>query len=70
MEDWIERCEHYMVRTTFTDYNEPDMAGTKTYTRVRQEICKHPNIDKMFGPNGRRKIDCEGDSKKCLLRDS
>ena len=63
----MEQCEHYMVRTTFIDYNEPDMTGTKVYTPVREEICRHPNIDKAFGPNDRRKIDCESDSKKCLL---
>ena len=63
----MDKCEHYLVRTTFIDYSKPDSTGTKTYTPVREEICRHPNIDQAFEPNDRRKIACEGDSSKCML---
>ena len=66
----MEQCEHYMVRTTFIDYNVPDSTGTKTYTPVREEICNHPNIAQAFGPNDIRKITCEGNDNKCLLSDA
>ena len=67
MDDYMEQCEHYMVRTTFIDYNGPDSTGTKTYTPIREEICRHQNIDQAFGPNDYKKITCEGDSSKCML---
>ena len=64
----MEQCEHYMVRTIFIDYNGPDSSGRRTYTPVRDEICKHPNIDQAFKPNDRkRKISCEGNAAKCLF---
>ena len=60
-------CEHYMVRTTFIDYNKSSNTGSRTYTPLREVICKHPNIDQVFGPDEIRKITCEGNNKKCLL---
>lgn len=60
-------CKHYMVRTTFIDYNKLSDAGRKTYTPIREAICNHPNIDQVIWTNNRRKINCEGDDNKCLL---
>ena len=45
----MKHCEHYLVRTTFIDYNGSDSTGTKTYTPVRQEICRHPNKNRRLG---------------------
>ena len=64
------QCEHYIVRTALIDYKGPDSTGTKTYTPVREEICRHPNIDQAFGTNDVRKITCESDDKKHLLSDA
>jgi hypothetical protein len=60
-------CEHYMVRTIFVDYNKSSNAGRKTYTPIREEICNHPDIDQVFKPEDFKKINCEGNSRKCLL---
>ena len=60
-------CKHYMVRTTFIDYNKSSDAGRKTYTPIREVICNHPNIDQVFRPENYKKINCEGDDTKCLL---
>ena len=63
----MEPCEHYMVRTTFIKDNMPNETGRKTFTPLREVVCKHPNIDQVFGQKGIRKINCEGDDNKCLL---
>ena len=66
----MEPCEHYMVRTIFISDKSSNDSGRRTYTPLREVICKHPNMDQVFGPKDRRKINCEGDDKKCLLTDT